>query len=128
MKQARKPSPPSVPVRATAAAVLETPDGLSERSQSIWRSVAPRRARSAERLLLIEQALRLLDRADAAAAAIARDGLTAEPRAGGKMRRAHPLLAVEQKARIQFSRIWDRLGLQWWAPLDGIADRPLRSE
>src|SRR5437867_1578352 len=60
-------------VRKTA---LPAPEGLSERSRRCWEAETRRRTKSAGRLLLLEQALRRLDRADELRALVDKDGLT----------------------------------------------------
>lgn len=87
------------------------PAHLSARSQALWRTLVPRRARSAERLTLLQTALECLDRADAARAGIDRDGLTVKTLATGTVH-LHPLLKVETEARRQFAKLWSALALE----------------
>ena len=94
-----------------------TPAGLSDRTAELWRSVVPRRARSPERLALLEVALRALDRADQAAEILGREGLTTTTGKTGVVH-AHPLIKVEREARALFISAWNALKLTW-ADLDG---------
>jgi P27 family predicted phage terminase small subunit len=94
------------------------PQHLSTRSQQLWRQIVPRRAKSPERLTLLQLALEQLDRADAARAEIERDGTTFRTKRTGAIH-AHPALAIERQARSSFMRMWDQLGLSWDATLDG---------
>lgn len=86
------------------------PDGLTERSQALWRNVVAKHARSPGKLALLEQALRSLDRADEAAAAVRRDGMTATTEKTGAVH-IHPLLKAEREFRAQFIAAWSRMGL-----------------
>jgi hypothetical protein len=87
------------------------PPHLSARSAAIWRSLVPRRARSAERLTLLQTALECLDRGDAARAKVDADGLTVKTLATGTVH-LHPLLKVESEARRQFAKLWSALHLE----------------
>ena len=95
-----------------------TPVGLSEKSAELWASVAGRRAKSPERLALLEQALRALDRADEAAAVVVQEGLTRTTTKSGAVH-VHPVLRVESESRTLFAKIWQNLGLAWDCELDG---------
>lgn len=53
------------------------PDGLSDRSVAVWAQIIGDGMVSPGRRVLLEQALRALDRADAAAAVVAAEGLVA---------------------------------------------------
>ena len=94
------------------------PDGLSKRGQAIWRAIVPRKAQSAERLLLIKTALQALDRADQIMDAVNKEGLTIENPSSGAVR-ANPLLKIEKELRGQFAAIWSNLSLEWDAVVDG---------
>lgn len=61
-------------------------------------------------------ALEARDRADAAAAVIATEGMVLSKPGG--VPRAHPLLRVEKDSRALFARCWSDLHLGW-GPLDG---------
>lgn len=86
------------------------PDDLSPRAVTLWRYAWRRGYRSPSKLLMVELALRALDRAEAARTLIDRDGIApASP--GGKMAHAHPALKVEAEARREFLRMWVALEL-----------------
>lgn len=94
-KQKAPPPPPPEP-----------PADLSERAQELWRQVVtpydpPRR------LAAILEALRFLDRAEAARQEIARQGMTT---GSGTMIHVHPLVKVERENRAAFMRWWTHLG------------------
>lgn len=93
------------------------PASLSPRAAAIWRSVAPRRCRSPERLELLKLALEARDRADEALRQRG-DCLTIKVLSTGTVR-AHPLLAVEDSARREFYQIWRALNLEWSTEIDG---------
>ncbi len=96
---------------------VPAPFHLSERAKALWVSLVPRRAKSPERLALIQTALEALDRADAARVAIEKDGLTTTTTTTGAIH-LHPLLRVERESRQLFAQIWKSLGLEWYAKLD----------
>lgn len=87
---------------------IEPPKHLSERAQSLWREIVPRRAKSAERIALVQTALEALDRADQAREVVAAEGMTVRTEKTGTAH-AHPLLKVEAESRKTFMKIWDRL-------------------
>jgi P27 family predicted phage terminase small subunit len=97
----------------------EPPVHLSLRAQALWRQLVPRRAKSPERLTLLQAALEALDRADRAREAIEREGLTVRTETTGAMH-IHPLVRVEEKSRQAFGRIWRDLGLTWAQEVDGL--------
>lgn len=94
------------------------PVHLSERAKDLWSKLVPRRARSPERVALLQAALEALDRADQAREAINREGLTTTTKTTGAVH-IHPLARIEREARQQFARIWSDLSLQWTAGVDG---------
>ncbi|HEV2546032.1 MAG TPA: P27 family phage terminase small subunit [Stellaceae bacterium] len=104
-----------------------TPTHLSPRSKTLWNDLVPRRARSPERLTLLQLALEQLDRADAARADIERDGPTFRTKKTGTIH-AHPALAIERQARMTFVRLWKQLDLHWSAELDSGLDGTLPLE
>lgn len=111
-----------MPIRRTKKAEVEgaasMPADLSERSQRLWTSLVGGRAKSPERIALLESALRSLDRADEAAEILKRDGLIV--RTGrSKFPHAHPALKVEKDSRALFARHWALLGFEFYAPVDG---------
>lgn len=99
---AKKLPPPPEPV--------PPPEGLSEKSRQLGAVVVPLRAKDAERQAIVEQALRSLDRAEAARLAIAEAGMTTQTKTTGAVH-VHPLVKVEREARQQFMRAWEALGL-----------------
>lgn len=82
----------------------EPPPHLSERSAAIWRELGPSKAASPGRQVLFEQALRALDSAEAARAAIERDGRTFKTKSG--VIHFNPEVKLEIEARRQFASIW----------------------
>ena len=86
------------------------PKGLTPRSRKLWQAVVLRYARSPGKQALLEQALRALDRADEAAAAVLRDGMTIVTERSG-VSHIHPLLKAEQAFRQQFISAWSKMGL-----------------
>lgn len=91
------------------AAYPDPPTHLSERAASLWRSQGPRCARSSDRQALLEMALAALDRATEAGRIVEAEGLCIRTKSGST--RMHPATRIENEARIQFARLWKRLGL-----------------
>ena len=89
------PHPPSIP----------PPAHLSDRAKALWRCVVPERATAAERLAVIQAALEALDRADAAADLVRRQGMTVVTLTTGAVH-AHPMLRVDHDERTAFARLW----------------------
>ena len=104
--------------RNPAPATASAPGHLSLRARGLWEALVPRRARSPERLALLQLALEQLDIADAARAQALADGLTFATATTGAVH-AHPALAIERQARSAFFRIWTKLGLDWDSESDG---------
>lgn len=92
--------------------IPDPPAHLSERSQALWRAIVPRRAKSPERIALVQVALEALDRADQAAAAVTAQGLTTTTKRTG-MTHLNPIAKLELESRRQFATIWHNLGLNW---------------
>ena len=90
----------------------EPPAHLSERSQALWCDLGPRNCPETGRRVLFQQALESLDRADAARAAVAAEGITTTTERSG-VAHAHPMIRVESDARRQFFRLWTALGFQY---------------
>src|SRR5947208_14644619 len=98
-------------------AAIPAPEGLSERSRRVWEAET-RRTKSAGRLLLLEQALRRLDRADELRALVDKDGLTTTTEKTGAVH-VHPLLKAEQAERGMFVKLARVLNLEWVMTVDG---------
>src|SRR5688572_18121750 len=90
--------------------VPPAPKKLTTRSRDLWRSVLSDFELAPAELVSLEQALRLLDRADEAAARVAAEGMSVLDRYGGI--RAHPLVDVEVRCRRQFVDIAKSLGVR----------------
>ena len=99
------------------------PEGLSERSAALPDEIVPKRARSAGRIALFEEALRALDRADAARAIVEAEGMTFETKTT-KAAHVHPAVKVEREARQAFSRLWAVLYLHGTPEIDGRSNWP----
>jgi hypothetical protein len=95
---------------------ISAPEGLSRRSQRLWRSVTEGWELEDHHRELLAEGLRALDRADAARAVLERDGLTFPDRWGQP--REHPLVDVERKSRGQFKDIMRALDLKPEAGID----------
>jgi hypothetical protein len=86
------------------------PAGLSANSAALWRSLVPRRCRSAERLTLLRQALLALDRADDYDRRLEGvDVLTKTPAAA--MPHVHPMVKLAADARKEWRTLWLALHL-----------------
>lgn len=109
----RKPEPPPPPPPPP-----EPPDHLSDRAKELWRAVVPGRARSPERLALLQTALEALDRAEQCRIELERQGLTTTTKTTGAVH-MNPLLRVEKDNRQLFARLWDMLALRWNPDKDG---------
>lgn len=99
--------------------IMEPPAHLSEMSKEIWREIAPTRARSRGRRVLLTAALEALDRANEARDIVAAEGMVAKEE-GSKMAHVHPALRIEKDARAQFLAAWRDLNLSWDGRIDGI--------
>ncbi len=94
-----------------------SPAGLSANSAALWRSLVPRRCRSAERLTLLRQALKALDRVDDYDRRLEGvDVLTKTPAAA--MPHVHPLVKLAADARKEWRTLWLALDLD-----SSVADR-----
>ena len=98
----------------------QAPEGLSERAARLWAAEAgpKRRTQSEGRLLLLEQALRHLDRADRLRQTIDAEGPTTVTKTTGALH-LHPLLKVELTERALFVKLARVLELQWAHGTDG---------
>jgi phage terminase small subunit len=95
--------------RQSSSEIPEAPAGLSDRAVALWRAIAPRVARTPERRVLLEEALRALTRADEASAMVAAEGATIRTASTG-MVRAHPALKTERDFRALAARLLAQLG------------------
>jgi hypothetical protein len=95
------------------------PEGLSERSQAIWR--AERRSKSAGRQALLEQCLRALDRADEFRRLLAGQELVSATKSTGALH-INPFVKAEREARETFARLAKALGLEWEHGIDGTEE------
>ena len=94
------------------------PEGLSAKAQSLWKSVVPQRARSAEKLLSLEVALQAFDRLQVIDERLKNGELVkTTPRSGSQ--HAHPLLGVERGLRRDFLKHWTALDLHRRPSMDG---------
>ena len=93
------------------------PECLSDRSKDIWVRVVRRRF-SDGRLILLEQALLALDRAEEAREAVNHDGLLSVTRRSG-VTHINPAARIERENRQLFARIWKSIGLGWNSAIDG---------
>lgn len=99
----------------------EPPAHLSAHSQTLWREIVPRRAKSPERLELLTVALEARDRMAQARLAIAEAGLVTTTKTTGTVH-LHPLLRVEKESRTQFLQAWVALALEFDTWIDGSMD------
>lgn len=86
------------------------PLGVSERAKRLWRAVLDDYDPGPAELEVLRAALEALDRADAAAAIVKREGITVDDRYGTP--KAHPAVDVELRARGLFARLCAQLGLR----------------
>ncbi len=100
----RESSPPPEPIPA--------PPGLSPKSAALWAALVPAQATTPARREFLYQALLALDRADAAAATVMKEGMiTVTERSG--VAHIHPLVKAERESRQAFARMWTALALHW---------------
>ena len=96
---------------------VKPPSHLSKRAKKLWVLVVERRAKSPERLALLQTALESLDRADQCREQIESQGLLTETKTTGT-KHLNPLLKLEKDSRQLFARIWRDLQLDWAIDLD----------
>jgi len=84
------------------------PQGLSGRSQSLWRATNRDYVLAQHELALLAEALKSLDRAEQARGMVDVEGITVLGRSGP---RAHPAVAVERDARTLAARLFRELSL-----------------
>jgi P27 family predicted phage terminase small subunit len=106
------------PEKADLPAIIAAPEHLSDRAKALWTAVIGHRVRSPGRVVLLQAALEALDRADAAAAVVNKEGMTTTTKTT-KAVHIHPLVKAEREFRQQFMRAWEMLGLTWDAMVDG---------
>ena len=87
---------------------IDPPEGLSDKSKSLWASVEDRIVTEA-RAALIENALLILDRADQCRAIIEQDGILVKSERSG-LDHPHSLLRQEAALRASFEKAWRKLG------------------
>jgi phage terminase small subunit len=85
------------------------PRGLTERSNALWRGILADYDLTPPECAVLEEALRLLDRASEARAVVDRDGPVFLDR--WSRPKVHPMLAVERDMRALFIRNLRELGL-----------------
>ena len=92
------------------------PEGLSKRSAALWEEVCAEWDLRRNHYVLLEVALRALDRMDQARAEIKKRGLLVTTRSG--YTRANPAIMVERDARNGFLNSWKSLGFDLEPPKD----------
>ena len=93
------------------------PEHLSDLSRGLWKKVVTRRF-SEGRLIMLEQALISLDRADQAREVIDREGLVSVTTRTG-VSHLHPAAKLERENRQLFMKAWKGIGLHWNSGIDG---------
>ena len=93
------------------------PSGLSVRSEALWCALVPARARSPERLLALEVALRAWDRFENIRAHLDGAQLVQTTSSTGVVR-LHPLVGAEKEARRDLARMWDELSFNRRGSMD----------
>lgn len=89
---------------------MRKPEGLTVRSGRLWASVTAAFELSEAELEVLRCALEALDRADAAAEVVKREGVTVTDRYGTP--KAHPAVDVESRSRALFARLVAQLGIR----------------
>ncbi len=85
------------------------PRGLAARGRAFWRDVAAVYELERPHLEVLREVCRLLDRLDALAAVVARDGEVVRGSTGQP--RLHPALAEQRQTALALGRLLDVLGL-----------------
>ena len=96
------------------------PEHLSERSQKLWKEIVVIKRKniiSPGRVVLLEQALTALDRADEAAEIVRKEGMITKTATTGAVH-VHPMVKVERENRALFARLWKQLGLDFDVKID----------
>jgi phage terminase small subunit len=87
------------------------PAGLSDRAKKLWRAALADFELSPAELEVLRSACETLDRADAAAKIVKREGVTVKDRYGSP--KAHPAVDAELRARGLFARLVRQLGIEF---------------
>ena len=85
------------------------PRGLGARGRAFWRQVVAGYELEGHHVEVLREVCRLLDRADALAAAVQRDGEVVPGSTGQP--RLHPALAEQRQTAVAVARLLDALGL-----------------
>ncbi|HEX9683106.1 MAG TPA: hypothetical protein VGA13_08485 [Acidimicrobiales bacterium] len=93
------------------SAVPKPPKGLSRRSGALWRELLTAWELSEGEQTVLENGLRLLDRADEAAETLKADGMTTVDRYGGV--KSHPMVDAEVRCRRSFNDVIRQLGIRF---------------
>ena len=94
------------------------PQGLSERSEAIWRAEVKARSRSLGRRALLAECLRALDQAERFRGLLATQELLTTTKTTGSVH-INPLVKAEKEARAAFAQLAKTLSLQWHFDEDG---------
>ena len=97
------------------------PEQLSERSQQLWKDIVVTKRKniiSPGRVVLLEQALTALDRADEAAEIVRKEGMVTKTTTTGAVH-VHPMVKVERENRGLFAKLWRQLRLDFDLQVDG---------
>jgi hypothetical protein len=95
---------------AAEQGIPASPKGLTPRSRRLWRAILDDYELSDAEQTVLENGLRMLDRAGEAAAIVSAEGLTVVDRYGGT--RAHPMLDAEVRCRREFAAAVRQLGVK----------------
>jgi Phage terminase, small subunit len=86
-----------------------TPIGLTARSARLWRQTCDDYEFTAAELVLLEEALRSLDRADEARRLVDKHGMVVPTEAGGT--KMHPAAVIERDCRAAVATMFKQLKL-----------------
>jgi len=88
---------------------IPIPEGLTDsKARELWNVTAGKKIKGQGRLIMLEEALRTLQRVNKTQTVIDDEGLTVE---GKDMAHCHPLLKILQKDLQILSKMWVSLGL-----------------
>jgi phage terminase small subunit len=90
------------------------PEGLSERVQALWTEITETWDMERHHLVLLEEALRALDRITEARTEIKKHGIVVKTKSGYS--RANPALQVERDAGNRFLATWKAIGFDMEPP------------